>query len=47
MLAKFWLEPVGLARSTGFSPVELRGIQIIVTEHANALLEAWNEYFTD
>jgi hypothetical protein len=23
MLAQFWLEPVGLARSTGFSPPEL------------------------
>jgi hypothetical protein len=47
MLAKFWLEPVGLARSTGFSPPELRRIQTIVTENVNAILEAWNEYFTD
>jgi hypothetical protein len=47
LLAKFWLEPVGLARSTGFSPPELRKIQTIVTENLNAILEAWNEYFTD
>ena len=47
MLAKFWLEPVGLARSTGFSPAELRRIQTIVTENANTILEAWNEHFTD
>jgi hypothetical protein len=47
MLAKFWLKPVGLAQSTGFSPRELRRIQDIVTENAASLLEAWNEYFTD
>lgn len=47
MLAKFWLVPVGLARSTGFSPTELRRIQSIVTEHAGALLEAWYEHFPD
>jgi hypothetical protein len=47
MLAKFWLEPVGLARSTGFSPPELRRIQTIVTENVDAILEAWNEYFAD
>jgi hypothetical protein len=47
MLAKFWLEPVSLARSTGFSPGELRRIQTIVTANMNVLLEAWHEYFTD
>jgi len=47
MLAKFWLEPVSLARSTGFSPSGLRRIQTIVTESVDAILEAWNEYFTD
>jgi Domain of unknown function (DUF4160) len=47
MLAKFWLRPVQLARSTGFSPRELRRIELLVTEHSAALLEAWNEHFTD
>ena len=47
MLAKFWLRPVHLARSTGFSPRELRRIEALVTENASALLEAWNEYFPD
>lgn len=47
MLAKFWLEPVTLARSTGFSSAELRKVQTIVTANVTALLEAWNEYFTD
>ena len=47
MLAKFWLEPVVLSRSTGFSPRELRRIQDIVIENQVTLLEAWREYFTD
>ncbi len=47
MLAKFWLTPVGLARSTGFSPRELRRIQSLVVENAAALQEAWDEHFAD
>jgi hypothetical protein len=47
MLAKFWLAPVRLARSTGFSPTELRRIQAIVTQDSAALLEAWHEYVPD
>ena len=47
MLAKFWLDPVALSRSTGFSPHELRRIQDIVIENQETLLEAWHEYFTD
>lgn len=40
--AKFWLEPVGLARNFGFAPRELRRIQRIVEEHVDAFLEVWN-----
>ncbi len=47
MLAKFWLNPVRLARSTGFSPWELRRIQAIVLENSTILQEAWDEYFPD
>ncbi len=47
MLAKFWLNPISLARSTGFSPRELRRIQGIVAANAAFLQEAWNEYFSD
>jgi hypothetical protein len=47
MLAKFWLDPVSLARSTGFSSHELRRIQGIVAENAPTLMEAWHEYFAD
>ena len=44
-LAKFWLEPVVLAASTGFAPRELTRIQALVTEHRSVLLEAWHEFF--
>src|SRR5713101_6919560 len=37
--AKFWLQPVGLARNFGFSPRELRRLQDRVIEHQEAFLE--------
>ena len=40
--AKFWLQPVGLARNLGFSPNELRRIQKLIAQHQPALLEAWH-----
>jgi len=43
--AKFWLNPVGLARNLGFAARELRQIERIIREHRNELLEAWNGYF--
>jgi hypothetical protein len=43
--AKFWLEPVSLARNLGFSPVELRKVQLLVVEHQKKLLDAWHGYF--
>lgn len=42
--AKFWLEPLGLARNTGFSPKELRRIRMILERHRLGLLEAWYGY---
>ena len=44
--AKFWLNPVGLARNLGFSAKELRQIERLVTEHQAKLLEKWNGYFS-
>jgi len=44
-VAKFWLDPVRLQSSGGFSRVEINKIANIVTEHQTELLEAWNEYF--
>ena len=43
--AKFWLNPVGLARNLGFGASELRRIERIITEHQIELLEAWDGYF--
>ena len=40
--AKFWLEPVGLARNLGFSPTELRRVQRLVIQHQADILEAWH-----
>jgi len=43
--AKFWLEPVSLARNFGFAPKELRTLNTLVTEHQEELLESWYGYF--
>jgi hypothetical protein len=43
--AKFWLEPVALARNLGFSPVELRRIQAMLKDNESMLLEKWNARF--
>jgi hypothetical protein len=40
--AKFWLQPVGLARNLGFRARELRKIQAVIEEYQGQLLEAWN-----
>ena len=44
-LAKFWLQPVALASSVGFSSRELRRLRDLVAEHRDDLEEAWNEFF--
>lgn len=44
-LAKFWLEPVGLASSSRFSAQELRTVHRLVSENQAVLLEAWNDFF--
>ena len=43
--AKFWLDPVGLARNFGFAASELRRIQSLVEENRNEVLEVWYGYF--
>jgi Domain of unknown function (DUF4160) len=43
--AKFWLEPVALAKNIGFSAKELRKLQSLVEENKVMLAEAWDEYF--
>jgi len=44
-VAKFWLEPVRLQSSGGFSRVEIGRIQRILMRQQTELLEAWNAYF--
>jgi hypothetical protein len=46
-VAKFWLEPVRLQHSRGFSRPELHRMQRLVEEHQAQLLESWNAYFRD
>lgn len=43
--AKFWLTPVGLARSFGFDARELIVLERLVEEHQEQFLEKWNGYF--
>ena len=43
--AKFWLQPVALARNLGFRPAELRRIRRILMEHEARLLDAWHDFF--
>lgn len=41
---KFWLNPLRLARSRGFSQAELRRIRDTILEHRIAILEVWHEH---
>jgi hypothetical protein len=43
--AKFWLEPVRLQNSGGFSRTEISRIQKLVEGNREDLLRRWNEYF--
>ncbi len=45
--AKFWLNPVRLAKSRRFSDHELRELQKTVEENQSKILEAWNEHFSN
>ena len=44
-LAKFWLEPISLAKDRGFNERELRQIAQLVIDHQQDLVEAWHDYF--
>ncbi len=44
-VAKFWLIPVRLASSSGFSAREMRRLEAIVIEHAAQFEEAWHDFF--
>lgn len=46
MVAKFWLRPVRLRRSGGFSRAELMRLESLVTVNVESLLERWDEFFS-
>ncbi len=43
--AKFWLDPVRLERSRGFSRKEINRVRDLIEEHRQELLESWDEFF--
>jgi hypothetical protein len=43
--AKFWLDPVRLARSDGFAANEINKVENLIGDNQQELLESWNEYF--
>lgn len=45
-VAKFWLDPLRLARSGGFTSKELGRMQTLLRKQDAKLVEAWNDYFT-
>jgi hypothetical protein len=46
-LAKFWLDPVELASSSGFPAHTLRDLLAIVIAYRKEFLEHWNEHFSN
>ena len=46
-VAKFWLQPVRLQGSGGFSRAEIKRIQKAVTDNKKLLLRGWDGFFTD
>lgn len=43
--AKFWLDPVRLQNSGGFSRKEINQVQKLIKENQDYLLRNWDEYF--
>jgi hypothetical protein len=43
--AKFWLNPVRLQYSRGFSRPEINGLKALVIENEPLLVKAWHEFF--
>jgi hypothetical protein len=44
-VAKFWLDPIRLQESGGFSRPELNRIQKLLGAYQDSLRKAWDEYF--
>ncbi len=41
--AKFWLQPLALARNYGFAPHEINELTNLVRIHQEILMQKWNE----
>lgn len=46
-VAKFWLEPVELARTNGFKSHELTTIRDLILDRRNQLKDSWHEFFKE
>jgi hypothetical protein len=44
-IAKFWLEPVRLQSSGGFSRREINRIRRLIEENQQSILDRWYEFF--
>ena len=44
-VAKYWLDPIRLQSSGGFSRLELKRIRSIIGDNIVLLMEAWDGYF--
>jgi len=45
-VAKFWLDPVRLERSGGFSSSEINRLEKLVGQLNEELINHWNEFFS-
>ncbi len=45
-VAKFWLNPVVMAKNMGFKEYELNQIEKLVLKNQEFILEAWHDYFS-
>jgi hypothetical protein len=43
--AKFWLEPLELAKNVGFRSGELRELRLVVMANKDYFKEKWDEFF--
>jgi len=43
--AKFWLEPIELAKSIGYSAREINELKRLILENTDVLKEKWHEHF--
>ena len=44
--AKFWINPIRLAKNRGLNSSELSKAQHLVTKHEKLIKEKWDEYFS-